>query len=390
MTRLLDQVWTQDRCAGCGLCVAACSKQVLEWDGEDHPRLRHIAKNIGLSKFDLDTCSFCQKFCEAVCPRLEPAARLQPLTTVAARAVGTLPGGEPNDIVRNLLVAARGSGMIDGALMMDADQTGTTQARVVSGAGEIAQAVGFQQIWTPLLEMLNRAVFDFGLTRLAVVSTPCGSQALRRLHDSKLERLAPYQKAIRLNVSLFCTGVYPPHSIRELVETGLNVPLASVRSITALPRRNRLRVDLWDSTTREMDLVEADKSLRAGCARCDDYLGESADVAVGCVGAPEGAATVVARTPAGVAAVQNALQMKLLETEDAVDGAALARASAEKGRRERAQAFDRLRILMLDAVRDPRQRAQVRRELDLLYGTTRSTLKKEDDGNAGCGDCSGC
>lgn len=390
MTRLETEVWARDLCAGCGLCVAACSKQVLEWQGEDHPRLRHVTKSIGLSKFDLDTCAFCPKFCEVVCPRLESAPRLQPLTTIAARAIGTLPGAEPNDVVRNLLVAARASGMIDGALMLDADQAGTTRARVVTGAGEIATVAGFQQVWAPLLETLNDAVFDLGLKSLAVVSTPCGSQALRRLSSANVDRLAPYRDAVRLNIALFCTGVYPPRSVRDLLAQDLNVPLASVRRMTALPRTNTLRVELWDSTTRDLDLSEVDKSLRAGCARCDDYLGESADLAVGCVGAPLGFSTLITRTAAGEAALQNALQMQLLETQAAVDSAALARATAEKGRRERAQAFDRLHVLLLDALRDPRQRAQVRRELDLLYGTPRPGTKKEEYGNAGCGDCSGC
>jgi coenzyme F420 hydrogenase subunit beta len=389
-TRLIDEVWSRDRCAGCAMCVAACSKQVLYWDGAEHPRLRTIRKSIGISTFDLDTCSFCEHFCEVACPRLEPAARWQPLAQMSARAVGVLPGGEPNDVVRNLLIAARGSGMLDGALLTGADRAGRTRARIVTSAGEIAETTGFQLIWTPLLDALNDAVFDLGLKNSAIVSTPCTSAAVRRMTDSTLERLAPYRNAIRLNLALFCTGVHAPDAMGKLLADGMNLALESVQRVTAMPRAGKLRVQLWDGTTHEMDLLEAEKFTRAGCARCDDYLGESADIAVGSVGAPEGYSTLIARTQVGQAFVQNATTMKLLETVDAVDEDALNRASSEKDRRERAQAFDALQVLMLDALRDPQKRAQVKQQLDLLYGRPRPMTKKEDYRNAGCGDCTGC
>lgn len=388
--RLIDEVWTRDRCAGCAMCVAACSKQVLYWDGDEHPLLKQIRKSIGISTFDFDTCSFCEHYCEVTCPRLEPAARLRPIAQMSARASGAISGGEPNDVVRNLLIAARGSGMIDGALMMDADRAGHTRARIVTSAGEIAETAGFQQIWTPLLDALNDAVFDLGLKNLALVSTPCTAQAVRRMTDSTLTRLAPYRDAIRLNVAMFCTGIYRPDGLRDALANGMNITPESVRRISASPREGKLRVQLWDGTSREMDLTEADKFTRAGCARCDDYLGESADIAVGPVGAKNGYSTLIVRTSVGDAAIHNAVTMKLLETVDDVNADALERASADKERRERAQAFDELQVLALDALRDPQKRAQVKQQFDLLYGRPRAISKKEDYRYAGCGDCSGC
>ncbi len=121
-----------------------------------------------------------------------------------------------------------------------------------------------------------------------------------------------------------------------------------------------------------------------------DYLGESADLAVGPVGSQQGYSTVIVRTPAGLAAVQNATTMKLLETLDAVDAEALARAGAEKDRRERAQAFDEMQVMLLDALADPRRRAEVKQKFDMMYGGSHLRTKKEDYRYAGCGDCSGC
>ena len=45
--RLETEVWSLDTCAGCGLCVATCSKQMLEWDGGDHPVLQKRTKTVG-------------------------------------------------------------------------------------------------------------------------------------------------------------------------------------------------------------------------------------------------------------------------------------------------------------------------------------------------------
>lgn len=390
ITRLDSQVWAQDRCAGCGMCVAACSKQVLTWGVSEHPVLRAVSKSMGISKFDLDTCSFCNKFCEEVCPRLEPPARLPALAQFSARAIGPLGGGEPNDLVRNLLIAARGSGMIDGALMVDADRAGRTRARIVTSAGEIAETAGLQYIWTPLLDALNQAVFDLGLKNLAIAGTPCTAQAVRRLMDSKEERLAPYRQILRLNMALFCTGVYQPEGLGNFLADQMRVAPEQIVRISISPRAGKMRAQLWNGDLRETDELKVRPFMRAGCARCDDFVGESADIAVGPVGAREGHATILVRTAAGQAALQNALTMKLLDAVDDVDEGALWRATAEKDRRERAQEFDQLQILMLEALRDPRKRSEVKQQLDMLYGRPLAISRKEEYRYAGCGDCSGC
>lgn len=390
ITRLKQDVWARDLCSGCAMCVAVCSKQVLHWGNTEHPHLEQITKNIGMSSFELDTCSICQRFCEEACPRLESAPRLKPISQMSVRASGTLGGGEPNDVVRNLLIAARGSDLIDGALMVDADRAGKTRAHIVTGAGEIAETAGFQYVWTPVLDALNQAVFDYGLKNIAVVSTPCTSQAIRLLMDSKLERLAPYQKAIRLNVAIFCTGVFQPKGFQEMLTQGTNFAAESIRRVTAYPREGKMRAQMWDGSLYEMELTAAEPYTRAGCARCDDYLGESADIAIGSVGAVGGSSTLIVRTAAGRAFVQNAVTMKLIETTDKADKAALERATAEKDRRARAQAFDELQLVMLDALHDPQKRSQVKMQFDLLYGRGRRISNKEETKYAGCGDCSGC
>jgi len=146
-------------------------------------------------------------------------------------------------------------------------------------------------------------------------------------------------------------------------------------------------VALWDGTERTIPLTDVEPFTRHGCGSCDDYLGESADIAVGAVGALSSYATLITRTPAGEVFVQNAISFGLLETSSQVDEAALNAAKAEKGRRARAQAFDEFRILMLDSLSDPRKRAQVRKRFVSLYGAPQVGGTKKE---ASYVNCSGC
>jgi hypothetical protein len=61
--------------------------------------------------------------------------------------------------------------------------------------------------------------------------------------------------------------------------------------------------------------------------------------------------------------------MNLLETSHRVDETALAAAAAEKDRRERAQSFKDLQILMLDGLSDPFKRNEALQMFARLYRT---------------------
>ena len=119
--RLEAEVWTHDNCAGCGLCVSACSKLVLSWNGGSHPVLRRPIKTVGYTKGTLDSCTFCPKFCEEVCPRLEHLAPLETKVVQAAKANGPVKTGTPNGVILSILAAGRSAGLIDGVLMHDFD-----------------------------------------------------------------------------------------------------------------------------------------------------------------------------------------------------------------------------------------------------------------------------
>lgn len=371
MTNRLDaEVWDLDNCSGCGMCVAACSKQVLEWQEATHPVRQTQTKTLGLSKTTLDSCSFCQKFCEEVCPRLDHWLPIEARSIQAAHARGPVFSGAPNDIIRAVMSAGRSTGLLDGLIMLDLDRwTLKPVARIGSTVEQIVDTVGPQYLWAPLFDVLNEAIFLHRLENIAVIGTPCTAQAVRKLRSSTNPRLKPYQDAIRLSVAVFCTGVFKPEMIDEVLVKRMNVAREQVRRLEISPDRQWLQVTLWDGSVRTIQRQQAESFTRPGCGKCDDFLGESADLAVGTLGAPAEASTLIVRSQAGEIFVRNAVQMGLLETSPEVDLKALEAAASEKDRRERAQAFKDLEILMLDGLADPKKRAEAIQQFIRLYRT---------------------
>jgi coenzyme F420 hydrogenase subunit beta len=368
-TMLQNEVWSLDRCSGCGACVAACSKGVLYWGSEQHPLLEERQKRLGLSQIKLRTCEVCERFCELSCPRLVDRASLEPTGTLSARSAGVVQSGERNDVIRALLVAARCANLIDGAITLDIDPwTLEPTARVATSVDEIVSSAGVQYLWGPVLDALNEAVYERELRRLAVVGVPCVAQAVHRIVHSDNQRLSPYRQAIRVTISAFCTGTYVPSMVADLLERGMGIKRERISGIRSSVAEGILKVSLWDGEERTVPITDVEPFTRKGCGTCDDYLGEAADISVGTVGAQPGYATLITRTLGGEVFLQNAIMFGLLETTDVVDQNALDSARADKDRRSRAEAFDEFRILLLDSLSDPKKRAEVRKAYVELYG----------------------
>ena len=368
--RLESEVWALDNCAGCGMCVAACSKQVLRWNGGEHPQVEQRPKILGYSHTTLDSCTFCQRFCQEVCPRLERWPELEAHLALAARARGPVKSGAPNDVMRAILAAGRSAGLLDGVVMLDLDPWELKPtARVAETIEEIVDNVGPSYLWAPVFDALNEAIFERKMENVAVVSTPCAAQAIRKLRSSTNPRLKPYQDAIRLSVAVFCTGIYRPDLIEEILVKRMGIARELVKRLEVSPDGQWLQAVLWDNSARVIPRQQAESFTRSGCGSCDDYLGESADLAVGVTGAPENSSTIIVRSRIGDIFLRNAVQMNLLETEQNVDQAALQAAAQEKDRRARASQFKDLQILMLDALADPLQHSQAVAQFVRLYRT---------------------
>jgi coenzyme F420 hydrogenase subunit beta len=389
--KLKTEVWDVERCTGCGTCVQVCSRGVLQFrEGEEHPTKRVIDKIVGLSHSILDTCFYCDKPCEESCPRLLEEWGEGKTTYVASvRTKRPSKSGHFNDVTSDILISALTNGMIDGAVLMDVDRcTLKPVSRVVTTIEEIMECVGTQYIWSPPLAALNDAVYKHQLERIAVVGTPCVIQGISRMLTASTKELEVYKKSIALTIGIFCSGVYSYDFITEEIVKGAGVPLNKIKRIYQSIKDNVICILLKDDSTKEIALSDAQKYMRKGCSRCSDFLAEMADISIGSVGAKEGYSTVIARNSKGEGCISTAVDWGLLEVDEKVDKKALKAAKEEKERRKRAQQFDSLTLLMLDALSDPERIKNARERFGALYKLKiKESVSKEV---SGCGTCKEC
>jgi hypothetical protein len=208
------------------------------------------------------------------------------------------------------------------------------------------------------------------MRNIAVFSTPCSAQAVRKLKSSKNPLLRPYQEAIRLSIAVFCTGAYQPEVIEEILIKRMDVARDHVKRLEISPDREWMRAVLMgrqrahDPTTTS----RAFYSPRLRYLRMTTWENRPTWQLARWV-RPEGSSTIIIRSRAGDVFVRNAIQMNVLETNSQVDLAALEAASEEKDRRERARLFKDLQILMLDGLSDPLKRSEAIQQFVRLYRT---------------------
>lgn len=155
---------------------------------------------------------------------------------VSVRAKGVILSPEPNEVIRSLLVASKAAGLIDSALLMDLNLwTLQPIVRIARTVEEMTSGLGMQFLWTPLFDRLNEAIYEDGLRNLALVGTPCVSQAVRNLRSSQSERLTHYREAIRLSIATFCTGMYRRELIPELLSREKGIAPQQIQRLSISP-----------------------------------------------------------------------------------------------------------------------------------------------------------
>lgn len=397
--KLEHEVWEVERCAGCGACVAACSKRILSFaPSADRPSKERVSKAIGLSNKDVDTCEFCalasEILCEESCPRL--LATLEEggiIRAVSARTTRKDKSGQMNDVITDLLIGTFQTAMLDGVLLMDIDRwTLKPRSKIATSIADLVESAGHQYIWFPLLEVLNEAIYERNLKNIAIVGTPCVIQAVKRMKESKLPAMASYKDAIRLTIGLFCPGIYSPEIIGDELLKRLNIPKHELKGIEQSIKDNKMYITLSDGTKKDVPLSEVQRYFMKGCARCDDYLAGSADISIGTVGAKDGYSTVMVRTEAGETALSLAENRNLLDLDKKVNMEEIKKAKEEKDKRKRTQMFDSLKIVMLDALSDASKVEEAKKRFGELYELGKAGPHKEKGGynKAGCGTCSLC
>jgi coenzyme F420 hydrogenase subunit beta len=278
--------------------------------------------------------------------------------------------------------------LIDGVIMLDLNPwTLHPEARIATNVREIVSGIGMQYLWAPVLSKLNEAIFEMGLRNLAIVGPPCAAKGVRTLIEAENSRLWPYREAIRFTIARFCNGIYMPEMISELIEKGMGISRNNIRQLTTSISEEVCELTLWDGEVGTIPLTDLDQYTRRGCASCSDFLGLSADIALGRVGAEPEHTAVIVRTTIGEVVVQNAIRFELLKAHSQVDTDALLEAQTLKDRRSRAKAFDDLHILMLEGLENPMKLTKVQKCFVRLYENQQDQKSYRRKVDVGCGGC---
>ena len=386
---LENEVWNLDRCAGCGMCVSACSRGRLEFKSDmSHPVFIPKVKTVGLSVVDLDTCSFCEGMCTESCPRLKEWEEKEIYDVISTKTTRDIKSNHINEIIIDLLSAGFMNGFIDAALIMDVNRwDGKPYTKVVRSIEELYEVSGSQRLWNPILTTLYHEILKNDFSQIAIVGPPCVAQAVRRVTESKMEGLTILQKSIGIVIGLFCSGYYETALLEDL-SSHLNVSSAEIISIAGSVDGENLEVKLNTGKIVNFPLEEEQKYLRKGCARCTDYIASMADISVGQTGSQAGYASIIPWNTKWQNFLNNCLNFGLIETSKEVDLKSILAACSEKQRRKRTQAFDSMLIYSLESLANENRLTEAKNRFMELFAQKKNvnTLKTQ----GGCNGCSSC
>jgi coenzyme F420 hydrogenase subunit beta len=192
----------------------------------------------------------------------------------------------------------------------------------------ISQAGSRYNWWVPLVSSLKEAVITRKYRSVAIVGVPCVVQAVRKMLDSDHDLLRPFKRSIRLVVGLFCTETF---DYEKLVEDKL-IKERSIEpmDIVHFDVKGKLEITMRDGSLTVIPLKEIDECVRPGCKVCTDFTAIGSDISAGSVGSPKGYTTVIVRSSAGKAVVENAIENGLLSKGSDVDMQAIEKLSTRK------------------------------------------------------------
>ncbi len=305
---LKEFVIDRGTCCGCGLCVTMCTKGLITFDG--------IPKLVG-------ECTECGR-CNWNCPRLPSAETGEVIPSVSKAENSTddeligpyteLLGGEAvkneilercqdGGVVTAILCACLERGYIDGAIVTGIDPGHPWKAKpmVATTADEIIAAAGTKYLYPAELSMIKKAIKESKLEKIAVVTRPCGAQAVRKMQNSDKKAIKRMGEKVKLLLGLFCMESFSDDFLQKEAAEKRGIALEDIKKVN-IKKDFIITPKSGENVVIPMD--EASSYIRDGCHFCADFASEYADVSCGAVGTKGGSSTIVVRNNTGKEAVE--------------------------------------------------------------------------------------
>ena len=328
---LRQEVWERGTCSGCGACVAVCPADAICFDRTGGSL---VPRNIGYCKLATDevACGACYD----ACPRTseKPDEILGPhLGILSARAAMDVPRRQSGGAVTAIVAAALDRGLIDAVVTVSEDRWSLRPiSTVITESGELVRQAGSRyNWWVPLVSALKTAVIERKFQHIAVIGVPCVAQAVHAIRGSSNDLLKPFGAKIRLVVGLFCTETFDYRVVAEDILSRQH--RIDTWQVERLDVRKGLHITLKDGSAVVIPLSELEQAVRPGCRHCRDFTAVCADVSAGAIGSPPGHTTLIIRSPAGKAFVNDAISSGALLAGGEVDIAAIEKLGRVKAAR---------------------------------------------------------
>ncbi len=314
---LYRQVVQTDLCAGCGACVMACPRNVLDYDPASyHPVNIEPTTQADACAHGARGCDVCTRACprfgaweldgdQALHGRVRQPQEVFGITRGIWLARATHPAvlaaAQDGGLVSALLIWGLQTGQIQGALCSRRSPTrpwdaepflATTPAEVLAAAGS-----RYSYSANPLA---MRQAERRGLERLALVGTGCQAAINGTLPARRVNK---YARRIQLTIGLLCSKTFQYQGLRQVIQEH-GVPLEDVAKLDI---KGKLLV--WRHTTGErvdIPLKQLQAFTRQGCRLCPDFAASLADISAGGLGQRDSWTLTIVRTQRGADWLQGA------------------------------------------------------------------------------------
>ena len=303
-------------CCGCGLCVAICPVNAIDYLE-------------GTFEINEDICISCG-LCFSACPRSffptqlnninddDPAEikftdelkYYRQLCTAQTTEDRIRNVAQDGGIVTTLLKTAFKEGYIDGSFAVTlGDQPLKPLPVFVENEEELLKTAGTKYTNVPLLKIFHDAKDH---RKIAVVGTPCIMKALKKISMLPLNR--PFFDNIALKIGVFCMESFDYNSIVDLLKNEFHVYPSDIKKMDI--NKGSFIIYDQDSNISKIPIKRIKKYGRFGCFFCDDLTAEHADISVGSIGSEPGWSTVIIRTKKGADFCQKAFDMNLIRKQE--------------------------------------------------------------------------
>ena len=323
-SRLIREVFDQDRCCVCGACVNRCPYYAY-----------HRGRVVVRDRCTLEEGT-CYEFCPMAGARGGFDGELGPYKKVIiarSNLRDMKKRGQSGGVVSTLVNLALKEGMAGEAVLTSGHPEKPPHGVRVTNRSQVAACAGSRYAPSGVVSVLNQALAEPGKTPLLMVGTPCQIKAAAAMRRAPSGSVPFNPKRINLLIGLFCTWALDYRSLSKYLRFMLFGERAFGYDIPP-PPADVFMVRTGDGL-KAFPLEEIRKMRLNACQFCDDMTSTMADVSVGTVEGLDGWNTVIIRSARGEKLVKKAEAENLIKVDKLPkdDLAHLKEASAGKKQR---------------------------------------------------------